>query len=418
VVKQPKTYFEAIMGINAPWSIQEVVIDEKSQIIQLELSYASESSRFSFFSKSSGNTADKITHSEKSKRWQHISLGYYTCYISSSHFDQTTSPIGISREALVQPHFLGGMNRNYTHLLRQQVSLAQIRGLNREAIANMYKLDLNLVDEILTDIEKTPDSYRLATYLPTEADPIWERIITDKLHLKTQMFSLKLLLSKLKLTFFDSQNEHKIKESISELRKYFIAHVNSLDAEYSQICALSTQKKAVEERRSSALKLVLPALKNSIWLKIITDKVNLNSGNMPLNLFLVRSRHAFQNSSDNNTRLVVLNSVREFFRKNARSLKAELVLINKLMNAPEERQFTLPNEQHQIWQRILKDDAFIPSSHMAYKLLLSNLRSQLLMNPDPTVELNAARRVRDFINHNQRFMQEEMRQVIRISHAH
>jgi hypothetical protein len=235
--------------------------------------------------------------------------------------------------------------------------------------------------------------------------------------LKTQAFSLKLLLSKLKLTFFDSQNEHKIKESISELRKYFITHVNTLDAEYSQICALSTKKQAVEERRNTALKLVLPALKNSIWLKLITGKINLNSGNMPLNLFMVRSRHAFQNSADNNTRLVVLNSVREFFRKNARSLKPELILINKLMNAPDTGQITLPNEQHQIWQRILKDDNFIPSSHMAYKLLLANLRSQLLMNPDPVVELNAARRVRDFINHNQRFMQEEMRQVMRITHA-
>jgi hypothetical protein len=138
---------------------------------------------------------------------------------------------------------------------------------------------------------------------------------------------------------------------------------------------------------------------------------------MPLNLFLVRSRHAFKNTSETNTRLAILNSLREFFRKNARSLKAELIVINKLMHTPESEQFSLPNEQHQIWKKILKDDTLILSSHMAYKLLLANLRSQIRLNPDPVVELSAARRIRDFINQNQRFMQNELRQVISISHA-
>ena len=93
-------------------------------------------------------------------------------------------------------------------------------------------------------------------------------------------------------------------------------------------------------------------------------------------------------------------------------------MINQLMNAPEESQLTLPDEGNEIWQRILKDDAFIPSSHIAYKLLLANLRSQLLMNPDPVVELTAARRVRDFIKHNQRFMQQELRLVLNNSRTH
>jgi hypothetical protein len=417
MVKQPKYYFEAMLGITSPWSIQDVAIDEKNRIIQLELTYSVEKSRFSFFTKATQNQPDRIIEAGTTKRWFHTSFGYYNCYILSSFFDQSASASGISRDALIQANFLGCANRNYTHQLRQQVALADIRGLTPEAIANTQNIELTLVEEILADIEKTPESYRAATFLPTEADPVWERIITDKLHLKTQAFSLKLLLSKLKLTFYDSQNEHKTTDSINELRKYFIAHANSLEAEYSQVCALSSKKKAVEERRNTALKLVLPALKNSIWLKIISNKINLQSNNMPLNLFLVRSRHAFQNTSDNNIRVSVLNSIREFFRKNARTLKSELILINKLMNEPEGSQFTLPDEQHKIWVKILKDDNFIPSSHMAYRLLLANLRSQMLMNPDPLVELSAARRLRDFINHNQRFMQDELRQVMRISHS-
>ena len=125
-------------------------------------------------------------------------------------------------------------------------------------------------------------------------------MIYDKFHLRTQLFSLKLLLSKLKLTMIDPKVETKLSDSVVELRKFFISHANSLDTELSQICALSTKKQSVEERRSTVTKLVLPSLKNSIWLKLISAKIDLGSNNMPLNLFLVRLRHAFQNTQDNN----------------------------------------------------------------------------------------------------------------------
>ncbi len=412
MVKQPKHYFEAILGINAPWSVQDVSIDEKSRIIHVELTYLVEKSRFSFFSKNQDSNNNKIADAGFSKRWLHTGIGNYSCHIVSNFYDQSISGSGISKDSLLQPGFVGDANRNYTHELRQRIALLHIRGLAPDAIANTLQIDQQAAEEIIGDIEKTPESYRLATCLPMESDPIWESMIYDKFHLRTQLFSLKLLLSKLKLTMIDPKVETKLADSVNELRKFFISHANSLDAELSQICALSTKKQSVEERRSTVTKLVLPSLKNSIWLKLISAKIDLGSNNMPLNLFLVRLRHAFQNTQDNNVRVDILNQLREFFRKNARNLKQELILINKIMNAPEEHQISLPDERNDIWKRILKDDTFIPSSHIAYKLLLSNLRSQILMNPDPVVELNAVRRVRDFIKHNQRFMQQELRLVL------
>ncbi len=417
MVKQPKHYFEAILGVNAPWSVQDVAIDEKNRIIQIELSYQLEKSRFSFFSKNSDTHNNRISDAGFSKRWLHTSIGNYACHIVSSFYDQSTAGSGISKESLLQPGFVGDANRNYTHELRQQVALSHIRGLGPDAIANMLRVDQQAVEEIIGDVEKTPESYRMATCLPMESDPIWENMIYDRFHLKTQLFSLKLLLSKLKLTMIDPKIETRISDSVNELRKFFISHANSLDTEFSQICALSTKKQSVEERRSTVTKLVLPSLKNSIWLKLISAKIDLGSNNMPLNLFLVRSRHAFQNTQDNSVRVEVLNQLREFFRKNARNLKQELIQINQIMNAPEEHQLSLPDERSDVWKRILKDDTFIPSAHIAYKLLLSNLRSQILMNPDPVVELNAVRRVRDFMKHNQRFMQQELRMVINNGYA-
>lgn len=415
--KQPKHYFEAILGVHAPWSIQEVVIDDKNKMIQIEITCIQEKSKFSFFTKNTDLSRENIVDTGITKRWMHTPLGCYSCHIISTFCFYSSESTSISRDSLSHPSFVGDAQRTYSHQLRQQVALANVRGLAAEAIAHLYRTEVSLVEEILRDVERMPEAYRLAACLPTEVDPIWERIITDKVLLKTQVFSLKLLLSKLKLSFFDTNNESAITGSINELRKFFIAQVSALEAEYNQICALDVKKVVVEERQASVNKLVLPGLKNGIWLKLISGKINLHSANVSLNLMLVRSRHAFNSSSDNQHRIVVLNSLREYFRKNARLLKAELVLINQLMNAPESNQYTLPDERHRIWNRILRDDTFIPSAHIAYKMLLSNLRSQMLMNPDPVVEINAARRVRDFIKHNQRFMQQEYTMVLKNSYA-
>ena len=238
MVKQPKHYFEAILGINAPWSVQDVAIDERNKIIQIELAYQFEKSRFSFFSKSS-DTNNKISDAGFAKRWLHTGFGNYSCHIVSNFYDQTIGGSGISKDSLLQPGFLGDANRNYSHELRQQVSLSHIRGLAPDAIANMLRVEQTLVEEIIGDVEKTPESYRLATCLPMESDSIWESMIYDKFHLKTQLFSLKLLLSKLKLTMIDPKVETKLSDSVRELRKFFISHANSLDAVVRQICALS-----------------------------------------------------------------------------------------------------------------------------------------------------------------------------------
>lgn len=411
MVKQPKHYFEALLGIYAPWTIHDVSIDEKNKSIEIEITPTSEKSVFSFLNKHENDTSG--THK---RRWAHTNMGHYTCYISSAYNAKTDHDLSLTQSTLLQPQFMGDAHSSYTHLLRQQVSLAKLRGLDATAIASMFKIDATLVEKIISDVAKFPENTQLACCLPTEVDNVWEKILTDKILLKTQVVPLKLLLSKLKLSS-ERKEENQIKEAILALRKFFIAQAKILETEYCQICGITNRKQLTEERQSSATRLLLPSLKNSIWLKMITGKINLNSANVSYNLFLTRLRHAFQNSKDNTARLNTLNSLREFFRKNARQLKAELIQINKLITAPEETQYSLPDEQHKVWRRILKEDSFMHSDHVAYKLLLANLRSQVMMNPDPVIELNAVRRIRDFLSHNQKNLQNELRIVLKTAYA-
>lgn len=410
MVKQPKNYFEALLGIYAPWIIHDVVIDEKNKFIEIEITPSNEKSVFSFLNKHSEDA-----NSQK-RRWTHINLGHYTCYINSSYNAKTDQDLSLTQSTLLQPQFMGDAHSNYTHLLRQQVSLAKLRGLDATAIASMFKIDSTLVEKIISDVAKFPENTQLACCLPTEVDSVWEKILTDKITLKTQVIPLKLLLSKLKIAS-EGKEENYLKESALALRKFFIAQAKSLENEYCQICGITNRKQLTDDRQSTTTRLLLPSLKNSIWLKMITGKINLNSANVSFNLFLTRLRHAFQNSKDNTDRLNTLNSLREFFRKNARQLKMELIQINKMIAAPEESQYSLPDEQHKVWRRILKEEGFMHSNHVAYKLLLANLRSQVMMNPDPVIELNAVRRIRDFLSHNQKNLQNELRMVLNTAYA-
>ena len=100
--------------------------------------------------------------------------------------------------------------------------------------------------------------------------------------------------------------------------------------------------------------------------------------------------------------------LRDYFHKNFRALRSELILINRFINVSRSSNVALPDASHGIWRKILRQDDFIPSEHIAYKLLLSRLRSKLLQSDDPVIELEAARSVRSFIEQNQRTMHKEL----------
>lgn len=410
-----KDYFKAILGISAPWSIHDISIDEKQSVVNIGIVEAVEKSKMPFMS------IKKVAKDQgpvSKGRWQHTNLGHYKCFISASFSaDEHMSTSGIARTSLSSASFLGALGKNYTHLLRQKVALSSAQGIEKNDIAAIHGVELSLVESILKDVQESSDVVKQTCYLPTESDSVWQDIILDKKLLKTQILPLKLLLSKLKLAAITSADQATLRESILELRGFFISQSANLANEIAQISGLSMKKQAVESRQRSSNKLMLPALRSAIWVGLLTNTLSLNSNNMSLNLLLVRLRSTYQTGETSAAKVQAVTSLREFFRKNARALRSELIQINRLMGATPKQKYTLPDSSHEIWRRILKDDSFIPSSHMAYKLLLSKLRSSMLMNPDPQIELGAAKRVRQFIAQNQRSMQQELKQVIRSSGA-
>lgn len=394
------------VGIYAPWSIKSFDIDDEKKILTLNLT---SDNRGKVFSLLGGGKSVGKAESDVSGNWHHVRIGVYRAVIHAALPADFQSGDGdLGRPILELPHFLGSSMRPYSNYLRQSVALARVKGVDDGAIEDCFGLSSSVVKAILHDIDGAePESSNLL-YLPTEVDPVWQNVLQDKIHIKTNVLPLKFLLSKLKLASSKNDGEN-LMESCLELRKFFIMNAQRMNDEIGQLCGLTVEKARRQvEADKKRQRLVLPATNNPLWIDLLTGKLSLNSQSIPLRLLISRQRNVFLQASDNVGKVEVIETLRDYFKKNCRLLKPELVLINRALAIKKNTKFGLPDPSHAIWQKILNDDQLVPSDHMAYKLLLSKLRSQLVKNTDPVQTIEAARNIRSFIAQNQKTMRNEL----------
>lgn len=406
---------EGLLGISFPWSIQSVVINSEQQLLEVFLEYKDQKKRFGLFDSSK---KDNLQSDTVEGKWVYMPIGKFSTIIHARVAKHLIEKSAIGLETINQPSFLGHPGRSYSNHVRQAVAQARIRGTDEKVLSEYLNISSATVQTIITDLHNCRANLQTLTYLPTETNPIWAKVLTDQLLIRTELLPLKLLLSKLKLNAAKLRNTTEMPALINELRKFFIANAHLIDKEVDQLCGLVTEK---ARRRATVEKtkqrLILPALKNPVWIDLITGRLKLNSQSVPLNLLISRQRVSFIQGKENRAKVRAIETLREYFRQNYRSLKAELILINRAIAIKEKSELQIPNADHQVWQSILGDDSFIPSSNVAYKLLLAKLRTQTHSNHDPVIKLNAAKRIRDFIQQNKKSMRQELSMLIQQSKA-
>ncbi|SMF53115.1 hypothetical protein SAMN02745866_03386 [Alteromonadaceae bacterium Bs31] len=397
---------ELALGIQSPWAIKSLDINEQQKVFELALELQDKKRLFGLFD------ANKKTSNKElvAGRWRYMSIGSYSCVVKAQvPKSAVTQGAFLSRSLIGQQAFLGDPLRPYSNYLRQQVALAQIKGTDPGVIAELYRIDGSTMSTILEDIQKAAADSRGLAYLPTEVDAAWDSILSDQLFVRTNMLPLKFLVSKLKLAASKTNSPDEMLALKVELRQFFIEHASQLDHEIEQICGITSERLQQRARAvKSKQRLVLPALKSPVWLDLLSGRLSLNSQSIPLNLLISRQRTAFVQGHNKEEKIEAIETLRDYFRKNYRQLKPELLLLNRAMDIRQKNKLSLPDPEHKVWQRILEDDTFVPSNHIAYKLLLAKLRAQVMKKPDPVIKLEAAQRIRDFLSQNRRSMREEM----------
>ena len=402
---------EEILGIQAPWHIKSVQFDSGRQIANIYLDSKDKKKLFGLID--SNKQADVV---KQQGQWTFMPLATYKSVIHAEV--AITDSEAISLTSLDNPSYLGNTSRSYSNYLLQQVALAELKGIPEAFICATQRITEELYQQIRTDIEKASPQARSLIFLPPENDPTWLRVLKDQMLIKTNLLPLKLLLSKLKLSAAKTTDNDEVVNLVAALRKFFVANVHVLDDEISQLCGINDDKTrrqvAVNKQKQ---RLVLPALKNPVWIDLLTGRLKLNSQSVPLNLLISRQRIGFLQGKDSATRIDAIEKLREYVRRNHRSLKPELVLINRAMAINEKSSLRLPNPDHEIWQRILQDDDTVPSENIAYKLLLAKLRMQVQTSSDPVIKLEAARSIRNFMGQNQRALKRELSVLVNQANA-
>lgn len=406
---------EVALGITNPWTIKAARVNHQEKVFDVHLELNDRKRLFGIFEAGKKAEGDELLQGS----WQYMMVGGYRCVIhgqipNSGDHDSA----GLSYFLLAQAAFLGNPHRNYSNYLRQQVALAQIKGLDNDLIAQLLQLSPQTISKISDDLDKASTQLRSLAYLPTEVDGIWERVLREQCHIQTNTLSMKFLLSKLQRSTSGLKDPVELQPLVEELRKFFMANASLLDKEIDQLCGI-TSKSMIQRANTakSKQKLVLPSLRSPVWLELLSGKIKLNSQSVPLNLLISRQRNAFINGVSTQDKMDVIESLRQYFRLNCRTLKPELVLLNRAMQIREQSTQQLPGPEHSVWQKILQDDTFIPSNHVAYKLLLAKLRAQVARETDPTIKRDAAARIREFIKQNHKSMRQELVMLFKQSAA-
>lgn len=402
---------ENALGIYKPWAIQEVTYSASKRRVEILVSLPE---KRSFFRRKDDGSAPSEDWLEQT--WQYRPIGGYQSFVTARvpRSLTTSNQNTLNRDIINSPAFVGDPRRTYSNYLRQQVALALYYEQNLDWVVQQNNIDAPTLNAIIADLDTASSSVRSIAHLPTEIDNQWHKIATGELKLKTAMLPLRLMITKLGAD--NAQNLAKTNDNgdseLANLRKFFLANASQLSSEIDQICALKRNKSSAPTAANRAKrKLTLPGIKHPVWQRLMGGQLQIKSASMPFNLLMARQQIAFLRADSDALRVKAISPLRSYLHKNYRLLTKELISLNKAMTQ-RSVQPPLPAAEHQIWQKILNDDTYIPTDHMAYRLLIARLRAQISSSPSPIVKLKAAEQIRIFMGQNRQAMQNQLDTII------
>ena len=387
---------EQILGVYAPFRVKDVFINSEQEVLTVQLEEQSNKIRGIF-----SNSVKKVTGKKVS--WHHSKTGRFNTVIE---IEPSASTFSKSR-TLNPPAFLGAQNSNYTYQLQQTILLAASKKLDSETISSLTGVDRQLIAQIISDAENVQQDQQAQNMLPLETDPVWRAIIKHDISFKTNLSSLKFLISRLELTYINNkQDPSVIQDSVATLRQFFIKYRAQLKSEYAQIGVnLEPVSQKTETKKSN--KRVSLTAEHPIWNNILTGDIDLLSKNTGLNLYITQLKTLYRkNENTNDDKHQIAKELLFYLKKNMAKLKPELVSISRIVTQMGEvnANQSLPDENSPIWTRLLNGEFNIESKQMAFKLLLVKARSN--ENTSEAVE-----QVRQYFSRNSRLLENELRQI-------
>lgn len=388
---------EQILGIYPPFRIKDMTMNLENEVLEIQVEEILNKSR-SLFSNTKQRT-QKV-------RWHHVKTGRFDTIIEMHASQQTFS----KHRTLNPPAFIGPEHSQYTYQLQQTVLLAASKQLSSDTIHSLTGIDRRLVSQIISDNQTEQQESQVQSQLPLQTDPVWRGIIKHEISFKTNLPSLKFLLSRLELSCFNSKDDPSVmQDAIATLRQFFIKNRAQLKSEYAQIGVIDAKPVAANEQepQSNKNKKVTLTIDHPIWHSILSGEVDLLSKNTGLSLYISQLKSLYRkNDISQDERFQISKELLSYLKKNMVKLKPELLSISKMVRQLNEQNndIELPESNHAIWADIIQGKVFIESGQMALKLLLVKART--------TEDENEAREmIQQYFARNLRSLNNEVKQI-------
>jgi len=144
------------LGISTPWYIKSFAVNHNTKTIDIHLELQEQKTLFGFGEKSRQNDSNLFEGS-----WLYMPIGRYGTIIHAKVPDSLlqTKP-GVNRPLIAHSAFLGSPSTHYSNFLRQQMALAQIKGVHPSVIATTLGVTKGVLDNILNDLTHTSPQLR------------------------------------------------------------------------------------------------------------------------------------------------------------------------------------------------------------------------------------------------------------------
>ena len=388
---------EQILGIYPPFRIKDMIMNPEQEVLEIQIEEMVNKSR-SLFAGSKQRT-QKV-------RWHHIKTGRFDTIIEIQATQNTFS----KHRTLNPPAFIGPEHSQYTYQLQQTILLAASKQLSSDTIHSLTGIDRTLISQIISDNQTEPQETQVQSQLPLETDPIWRSVLKQDISFKTNLPSLKFLISRLELSCFNSKDDPSVvQDSVATLRQFFIKNRAQLKSEYAQIGVI--ESKPVPEKtsdvKSTQSKKVTLTVDHPIWHSILNGEVDLLSKNAGLSLYLTQLKSLYRkDTTSQDEKYQIAKELLSYLKKNMAKLKPELLSISKMVRQLNEHssELELPESDHAIWGDIIQGKVFIESGQMALKLLLVKART--------TEDDHEARQmIQQYFSRNLRALNNEVKQI-------
>lgn len=388
---------EQILGIYPPFRIRDMIMNQEHEVLEIQIEEMTNKSRGLFA------TSKQRTHKV---RWHHTKTGRFDTIIEMQASHQTFS----KHRTLNPPAFIGPEHSKYTYQLQQTVLLAASKQLSSDTIHSLTGIDRTLVSQIISDSQTEHQESQVQSQLPLETDPIWRGIIKHEVSFKTNLASLRFLMSRLELSCFNSKDDPSVmQDAVATLRQFFIKNRNQLKSEYAQIGVIESKPVASDSQKTQSAqnKKVTLTVDHPIWHSILSGEVDLLSKNTGLSLYLTQLKSLYRKADINqDEKYQIAKELLAYLKKNMAKLKPELLSISKMVRQLNEQStdMALPESDHRIWSDIIQGKVFIESGQMALKLLLVKARTT-------EDEAEARQIIQQYFSRNLRALNNEIKQI-------